>query len=263
MNDLGVYQPIWDLQYASRTLSSKHRPLDDVLHQPAFPCVFDDEAMLAMRLNSTVLLTVGRVLAFIDDRVQARRQHHSHLPPLFPPPLGTEPLLMEHGAVSWRNNDTRRFLPDRCALPRADMYDQVPQMPHLKPRGYLFGDIKVSYKFRGYWGRKEDASMVQIAEFRKVAAQIKFYMLALGWHGEPKASVVYGYIITDLEVVLMRRGVDSPDTIYVSQSFKLRAVDRSPEEPDDHGISGMTALVYIHLLAANRDSHSVHCRNET
>lgn len=77
----------------------------------------------------------------------------------------------------------------------------------------------------------DDVTAQEIEEFCKVAAQLKFYMLALGWHGEPKASVIYGYVITDLEVVLLKRGVDEADTIYTSQplSFaQLIALHKNP-----------------------------------
>lgn len=264
LRDIGDYQSVWDLQYVPHTLPRHFRPLDDVLNQ-AYPCVFDNEATLLTRLEGTVFITASRILSWIDDRDQVQRDAgHGALIPI-PGPLGALPLLMEHGAVALRKVGGRSFLPDLSALPKGDMYRAPP--PALKPRGLLFGDVKPSYKFRGIWGWQENGRKRFGTEFRKVAAQIKFYMIALGWHGdEEKESIVYGYVITDLEVVLMKRSSSHPDTIHVSQPFKLRAADRipaTPHGPNDHGISGMTALIYIHLLASNHTLHSAGCRNET
>lgn len=123
LQDIGTYQPIWDI---SPTLPSQFRPLNDTLHDPVFPCVFDNEATLTMRMDATIFVTIRRILAFIDDCVQARREHHADLPDLLPGPPDAKPLLMEHGAVAWCKVGSSRFLPDRCALPLADMYDDLP-----------------------------------------------------------------------------------------------------------------------------------------
>ncbi|KAJ3553826.1 hypothetical protein NM688_g3410 [Phlebia brevispora] len=205
-----------------------HIQLDDRLRPSANPHPhygpYWHEAGLTSRLDATVFPDLRRVqcyLAFI-------RNYNG---PPGPDVLPFVPLFTCSGSDGWHN----AFLPDRCAL-HSDY-----QVYHI---GRLFGEIKPSYKFQASW-RDAAAGFRANAEYRQVLSQVTFYCTRTGRQQPGQQTARYGFVITETEVVLLRRRNNGQ--IYASEGFPLQVA------PPPNRLSGMQALIYIHLLAASLD----------
>ena len=253
--DWQVFQQIWGLPYnpsqlrtdvlqwlpnINQTHVREHvAPLQH--HWPDFQGQFGNEAALTSRIDSSLWIDFTRSMTYIACAHEVRERQRLGNPPL-PSiyPAGARPVYPDLGANAYKG----KYLPDRCAKVR-------PNAPPKTERSRLFGDIKPSYKFHHSWKATAQvhhhAQLKTTIEFKKVLAQLKFYMEKLGMHqdGNPPRSTRYGYILTDEEVVLVRRCPEyGSQSIQVSDGFPLRG----PYAPGMR--TGMWALIFIHLLAS-------------
>lgn len=214
--------------------------------QNRFENPYHHEAGLTSRLEETVFSELRRRLDYIRTvlpLLQEEEQIHQNLIILHPEP----------GSCAEKYEG---FLSDFCAL--AQKQQPVQKM-------HCVGEIKPSHKFQASWGPPSgvlgwgmiggDATRRSTTtQFRTVMAQVKFYMRTAGLFDDGTA-VQYGYVITDEEVMLLKRYPARPRSILVSVGFPLHRP--LPQEPWDVGQaigSGMTVLVLIHLLAGEPNS---------
>lgn len=224
----------------------------------AYDIPFDREEVLVARLAATVFLELDRLLLYIHYYDMKFRTLNEGVD-WYPRKLGYKPIFSEVRANASLSPSTRGgvFVPDRCAI--ADRTKAL-QVPHL------LGDVKVSFKFQAEWrtlSRRDEGLTVTAAriprpkaspgvEYRKVLAQVCHYMkgvssgqdVPLGWAGK------YGYIITDQEVVLIKR-----EKVQGERELAVYATDGFPLRPDPvyTGWSGMMALVMIHFMASHTE----------
>ncbi|KAF8533101.1 hypothetical protein BDD12DRAFT_634692, partial [Trichophaea hybrida] len=103
------------------------------------------------------------------------------------------------------------------------------------------GDIKCSWKFHSTFRNHSDRH--RRTEYRQVLSQLNFYMRQ---HG-----VRYGYIITDQELVCVRRP-GRQGLLEVSRGFGWDAYDLHHVWNENDGeLNLLLALVYLHLLVAD------------
>ncbi len=222
--DIGPYMPLLNLPYNyHRMPDAKFKPVEglvDVLTP------YRHEAALTSRLDHLVFPTLFRVQRYIAYLYLA-----NHLAW----PANHIPLFSDVGSTAWYN----QFLPDRCATP-SDYASNL--------RTRCVGDIKPSYKFQSSW-RTDAMNQYYIrrsgvkTEYFQVLSQLMYYMCEIGDHGNGK-KVRYGYIISDLEVVLFRRDPGQRNQLAATVGYPLRG-------GENFEISGFTALVFVHLLAGN------------
>ncbi|EKM52939.1 uncharacterized protein PHACADRAFT_197375 [Phanerochaete carnosa HHB-10118-sp] len=215
----------------------------------AYRLPYGHEVTLAARLENSILLDLDRAL-----REMARAGHF---------PQTHVPVCTDVGANGFCRPSTKlkaagkKFESDRCAkeLDKQDDLTCVNRCP---------GDIKCAYKFQGSWWDYQNERDVGYKslweEYRNVVAQIRHYMVDVG-HRDPKEKEAersggkvevpyfgarYGYILTEQEVVLIKRVQDTQgfNTLHATDGIPLRTVR-------GQRMNGMVALLFIHLLAAS------------
>ncbi|CAL1698037.1 unnamed protein product [Somion occarium] len=214
--------------------------------------LFYHEAGVTNSLSYIVFADLSRVLGYI---------FYGSTPANQPPPTLRDQQTTAVTTDSGSGCDYGRklFLPDRAVV---DSTKPAP-LPDIQPDRQVClcpGDIKPSYKFEASWyyifartNPLRDMEKVCI-EFRKVIAQIAFYMVECAGEngpGERWLSARYGYIITNNEVMLLER-TPTPQNqrlIRVSDGFPLRG-----QVLNGQRISGMLALIYIHLKASRANA---------
>lgn len=233
------YHTLMNFPYIHMHLPAMFSPIHGLV--PSYT-PFQHENGLTSKLDLLVFPTLQNVQRFIAYLYFNRLQI---------PPMGSKqfwpsrhiPLFSEVGSCAYPRippGRDRPFLPDRCALP-SDI-----QINHFT---FCCGDIKPSYKWKSEWGMHAAhtaGSRRLRLEYRRVLSQVKYYMMTCGDSG-PGISTRYGYVITDHEVVLLRRhsGPENLHDIDVSPSYPLQEV------PQPGGMSAMLALILIHLLAGD------------
>ena len=202
-----------------------------------YPTPFRQEAALVSRMDGSVFLDLSRVQRWTAHKAETT-----------PGWLPAEHRLVfnEPGSTAKLNG---RFLPDRCAVQEEGSVDQPTFCP---------GDIKPSYKFQSSWIRIARNPTMRRSpfykEYKKVLAQVKFYMEQCSFVPERNGTVQaarYSHIITDDEVVLIRRHLDEHFTLEVTKGFRWR-------NPPQGEWSGMHALNFIHWLASDETNNTVH-----
>ena len=204
---------------------------------------FRHEAALTSRLDTTIYLELSRILNYIRGcQVLSEGTLWGA--------MGGDVVFPENGS-SVTNRGGRGYLPDRSAVSRLDR-----SPVDADPR--LFGDNKPSFKFHSSWkglaqygvgGNGPFANSGTSTEFRKVLAQVKYYMTRVGALQGGTHPLRYGYIVTDMEVVLLQYDPQfGQNSIMVSDGFPLRG---------EAGMNGLFALVYVHLLASNNQAYRV------
>lgn len=254
-HDLQQFHAVWNLPYDPATLQA------DILafmpgvaqtwianhvapishHWSEFLGQYGHEVALTSRIDSSLWIDFSRIMLYLASSHLVREQRrnagqlHGHLPPIYP----NKPIYPDIGSNAYR---TGGFLPDRCAKSNAT---GSPRTEIAR----LFGEIKPSYKFHSSWkalaqlGRLANRRVVE--EYKKVLAQVLFYMTHLGQARPGGPATRYGYVLTDEEVVLLRRVPGRGNRhVQVSDGFPLRG------PYGQNQLSGMQALIYIHLLAA-------------
>lgn len=221
-------------------------PMNLVSLRPWLPDNFGNpyrhEAGLTSRLDEAIFPELQRRMDYIRTMLpalQAKKKVDKDLLILYPEPGSCAEIV-------------EGFLPDRCALAK---------QTYERQRTSCAGEIKPSYKIQSKWGPPsgafgwalDDVNPTAI-QFKTVLAQVKFYMRVSGEHSDG-TTLQYGYIITDHEVMLVKRDPNVLYSIYVSVGFPLYPDFPGQEDWDaDQAIqSGMTALVLIHLLAGAPD----------
>lgn len=243
---LSTFKDILNLPYPYPLMDEKLQPLRK-WHNNCQQCPFRHETCLTGRLQSTVFEDLSRVLKYISSVVAAERSKGKEL---FPNSSYT-PLLTECGSCA-KNYDS--FLPDRCSYPAClDVARDRPPVTRCP------GEIKPSYKFRGHWATKDqlypgDHDLKPILEYRKVLAQLKFYIRYMGQYNEdedgaytePDISLTrkagrYGYVITDEEVVLVScephqvtRGLRLTPGFPLCPSAAVRPIFSDSEDNERH-----------------------------
>ncbi|KAI0828566.1 hypothetical protein BC628DRAFT_77893 [Trametes gibbosa] len=252
----------------------ENNPAGDLLpreYQPAYNpntglryARYHHEAGLTSRLDEDIFFDLRRILrqvAFWFPPAHAQVQPCAQ----FPRPANWVAVHSMPGSYS-PNPPSRirsNMLPDRCAIVNDSSTANQLSREEISTR--CPGDIKPSYKFRASWVKHTNPQAVDLrpapnpavedrsrsTEAGQVLAQVTYYMRKLGINPDAvqnRTSCTYGYVITDTEVVLLRRMPPNTVTdkwpLAVSQGFPLR-----PEVNNSMGISGMLALIYIHLLA--------------
>lgn len=244
-------------------------------HRPCYANKFKQEAGLTTRLDQTVLYDVQQVLRFICRR-------RSHLLPANHIPLRSvsgsdathalhDKFLPDRCALPCDpkkpETDTPTPTPQRPTyltvpnqIPASDKYglyqDEETEawsfvLPHSTELAWCVGDIKPSYKFNPQWANWNGNGFMTAprsatgSEYRKVLAQLKYYMNLIGERNFNQ-SIIYGYIITDKHLILAKRTlVDGRPVLEVTDGFPLQPTGQlARDEP-----SGMSAILLIHLLA--------------
>ena len=224
--------------------SDQYRPISEFM--PAmFPSPFSKEVVLTNRLVTTVFFDLHRCQKYIIKK-------HEENPSWYP---AEHALTFTEVGMGMVRNVTAG-IPDRATVWTTGYIAPG----YRTPGTYCPGDIKCAHKFQGSWRQYLDLEKRTAKgvgplkdEYKKVMAQLNFYMTSPGGQVGFNQTLRYGYVITDQEVVLIRREpVDgsTPETsgyqLYASRGFPLRMLD--VEAPEEY-ISGMLALLYIHLLA--------------
>lgn len=237
-----------------------------------YPSPFMSEEVLSQRLAVSVFNDLDRylrVISLICADCVARNV------PWYPE--GHVPLIPEVGAAGYIAPGG--FIPDRCAI--IDFHKRIGGVNRCP------GDIKCSWKFRGDWKDFIDYDPFRVkttrrghgpnlcgVEYSKVMAQLQFYMRNIGVgeleedsrgrarkqdEEEPFWDARYGYIITDEEVVLVKRDFTmsrkNPEPGRYTPS--MHATKGFPLRPKNKEMSGMTVLVLIHLLASDLENFRV------
>lgn len=206
------------------------------------------EQALAHRLDSCFFPDLARIMHYID-------LYHTTHPGWYME--NSTPIMPEVGG---QMRTAGNHLPDRGA--KRDLNESC-----LEATARLMGDIKPSFKFHSSWRPAQNVAFldptpkVPVTEFRKVLAQVKYYMENLACDPTTGLSARYGYVITDEEVVLLQRldeteGPGYRSSLRVSQGFPLR---RAPGQPPlreaDGQINGMLALLLVHMMASDEAAY--------
>lgn len=235
--------PILEQEFVVPTNRPDLDPLER-FHEQNYRLHFMHEVTLTARLDASILLALDRLLLLL--------KHHNHYP------AGHYPVVTDIGANGFCRpvvDDEGRltgnkFEPDRCTQDAnsAGQPDAINRCP---------GDVKCSWKFQGNWrpwiGSKGKGYKPLGDEYRNVMAQLRWYMADIGLQeprggGGKRWGATYGYIITDQEVVLVKRVPTGEDTLalYATPGFPLRSAEEGQ-------INGLLALLIIHLLASKDD----------
>lgn len=224
-------------------------------HPTTYLRPFGQEVTLTARLETSLLLDHDRAL-----REMARAGH-------FPPhhtPLCTDVGANAYCRPSRKDKATgQKFEVDRCAKAEKEesMLNAVNRCP---------GDIKCGHKFQALWRdylMSDDVGYKALGmEYCNVLAQLRHYLVDIGFRDDderqrmadkekinvPKQGAKYGYILTNEEVVLIKREKNPRGdmVLYATDGFPLRATPGCE-------INGMIALLLIHLLAANEDGYLI------
>ncbi|EKM52935.1 uncharacterized protein PHACADRAFT_185759 [Phanerochaete carnosa HHB-10118-sp] len=252
---------ILDAPYDWNAYGKEFRPMREFFPD-IFPSRFNREVVLANRLVTTLFNDLSRCQNYIIA-------HHERVPTWYPSDF--IPTFTEVGATCLQTetwSSPHPPVPDCATIGTEDRPLQVTNRPATR----LPGDVKCSYKFQASWrqytdpvNRREgvnksrsEGTQAMKAEYEKVMAQINHYMEFPGGVGFERAAK-YGYIITDEEVVLVRRApVNVRDVpggsytqLYASRGFPLRRAEKGPV-PRTY-ISGMLAVLWIHILVGCTD----------
>ncbi|KAI0644119.1 hypothetical protein C8Q79DRAFT_130387 [Trametes meyenii] len=281
-----VIRNLWHIPIvaSSNAIPAYYQPITGRLKDGSRATKFSHEAALTSRLDEHVFSDLQRVLNQIAYwRPPAETLHEADFP--YMRPNGWVPVFSMPGSYARppivSNDEIRQeewtLLPDRCALiddssePPFDETIRLADQRSIRTR--CVGEIKPSYKFDEEWletlvvepgvnplNAFNAAGLDSFEEEAlQVLAQTTYYMRRLGicpW--DRTKAVTYGYIITDKDVVLLRRREDFAQIadarpLDISQSFPLRP---TAEEIAQNKISGMLALVFIHLLAGTESAYS-------
>ena len=201
--------------------------------EDAFPDSFETEFALVQRLNTTVFLKLEQAMKAIQDVMK-------HIP------NGSElgNFHLAYPTVGFKSylgyKDVRHeaaYVPDRLATSSCG---QVARCP---------GIVRCSWRFQASW-REKDTTTAQKKEYRIVMETLWYHMLNLIGSSSPGVrhiSARYGYIVTDQEVVLVKREQDDDGKVimYATDGFPLRG-----EPQNQLGWNGLMALLIIHLLVS-------------
>ncbi|EKM52948.1 uncharacterized protein PHACADRAFT_210711 [Phanerochaete carnosa HHB-10118-sp] len=246
--ELDKYLPVFQQPFHPPADRKDLHPLIEY-HPTAYRLPYGHEATLSARLDTSILLDHDRAL-----REMARAGHL---------PSRHIPLCTDVGANGYCRPSTKRkaagkkFEADRCAKELEKQGD--PASVNRCP-----GDIKCGFKFQGLWRNyltHHDAGYKSLGnEYRNAIAQVRHYMVDVGHrtpkereiveNGEkvdvPEVGAKYGYIVTDEEVVLIRRVQDAlgHNSLQATDGIPLRATPGL-------AMNGMLALLLVHLLAAD------------
>ncbi|KAH9891066.1 hypothetical protein C8Q73DRAFT_108819 [Cubamyces lactineus] len=221
-----------------------YRPILNPQVDTSPPAMFNHEAGLTSRLDQYVFLDLERALvqiAYWSSTIpQYRPAPGVPWVPLFSLP-GTYARLYAKPNADEAQKQAERKLPDRCTL---EDNSDPPPFGMKGPPTRCVGEIKPSYKFSGLWlldyipavnanipvqGMQAPWKLRQTS---LVLAQVTYYMRRLGLTttaGGLEGSCTYGYIITDKEVVLLKRlnaraGLGNTRALAASKPFPLRQV---------------------------------------
>ena len=255
MQDILQVSDVLNLSYDWESYGREFRPMREFMPDK-FSSPFAKEVVLTSRLVVTVFNDLSRCQNYIIKRRELENDWY---------PVNFMPTYTEIGATciqteTWSSSHPP--LPDRATIGHDDEPMKVTNRPSIR----LPGDVKCAHKFQASWRayadptrtpemNKSEGTEVMKEEYQKVVAQLNHYMDNVGGVLFEESGR-YGYVITDEEVVLLKRTavnvkgmMGSHYVLHASRGFPLR---RKNPAPGDY-ISGMLALLWIHILVGCED----------